>query len=72
MALQTITVIGGDLMLLAAQYLGDPLQWTRIASLNGLFDPKLPNASITLTIPSPLPNSTQTGVLGWTGTGATY
>lgn len=68
MSTRTITVIGGDLLAIAAQQLGDPLQWTRIASLNGLWDPQLnSNGPITLALPSVAPNATQTGVIGWNG-----
>ncbi len=37
----TITAIGGDLFMVAAQYLGDATQWIRIAQLNGINDPFL-------------------------------
>lgn len=46
-----ITVAGGNLFQLAAQYLGDASQWNRIAELNGLADPILPTTAITLTLP---------------------
>lgn len=36
-----ITVAGGNLFALAAQYLSDATQWTRIAQMNGLSDPIL-------------------------------
>lgn len=35
---RTITVAGGDLFSLAAQYLGDATQAVRIAQMNGLTD----------------------------------
>lgn len=38
---QMITVAGGDLFSLAAQYLQDATQWIRIAQANGLSDPVL-------------------------------
>lgn len=38
---QVITVAGGNLFALAAQYLSDATQWTRIAQMNGLSDPIL-------------------------------
>jgi nucleoid-associated protein YgaU len=37
----TITAIGGNLFVLAAQYLGDATQWIRIAQINGIGDPFL-------------------------------
>ena len=39
--MRRITVAGGDLFRIAADELGDATQWVRIASLNGLVDPKL-------------------------------
>lgn len=39
--MQTLTVAGGNLFQLSAQYLGDATQWIRIAQLNGLSDPML-------------------------------
>ena len=47
---QTITVVGGNLFALAAQYLGDATQWNRIAQLNGLSDPVIVG-QMTLKIP---------------------
>ena len=37
--MQTITVNGGNLYQLAAQYLNDATQWIRIAVQNGMSDP---------------------------------
>jgi nucleoid-associated protein YgaU len=37
----TITVVGGNLFAIAAQYLGDATQWIRIAQANDLSDPVL-------------------------------
>lgn len=48
--IRTITVAGGNLFALAAQYLGDATQWNRIASLNGLTD-FIITGQITLKIP---------------------
>lgn len=48
--MRRITVVGGDLFHLAAQYLGDATQWSRIARLNGLSDPVL-SGLVTLAIP---------------------
>jgi nucleoid-associated protein YgaU len=55
--MQTITVAGGNLFQLAAQYLADATQWIRIAELNGLSDPML-SGVVTLLIPDPNPNAT--------------
>lgn len=64
--LQTITVQGGNLFALALAYLGDPLQWTRIAALNGLGpDPFLPaNTILELAIPPVNRSLNPTGILG--------
>lgn len=48
--MQIITVVGGSLFQLAAQYLGDATQWLRIAQLNNISDPML-SGPVTLTIP---------------------
>jgi len=53
---QTITVAGGNLFALAAQYLGDATQWIRIAQLNNLSDPLL-SGVVTLRIPDADPNA---------------
>lgn len=47
---KTVTVGGGNLFALAAEYLGDATQWYRIAQLNGLTDPMI-TAAMTLKIP---------------------
>ncbi|MDE8344809.1 MAG: hypothetical protein POH28_01350 [Acidocella sp.] len=47
---QIITVAGGDLFTLAAQYLLDATQWIRIAQANGLTDPVLEGV-VVLVIP---------------------
>lgn len=47
---QVITVAGGNLFALAAQYLGDATQWIRIAQANQLSDPQLEGVN-TLVIP---------------------
>jgi nucleoid-associated protein YgaU len=61
--LKTVTVPGGTLFAVAAQELGDALQWTRIAKLNGLSDPYLPSA-MTLKIPALDRNYDDGGILG--------
>jgi hypothetical protein len=50
MTTQTITIVGGNLFALAAQYLNDATQWIRIARANGLSDPQLAGLT-TLIIP---------------------
>ena len=51
--MRTISVNGGNLYQLAAQYLQDATQWIRIAQQNGLTDPFLATggAPVTLVIP---------------------
>jgi nucleoid-associated protein YgaU len=58
--LKTISGTGGNLWQIAAQYLGDATQASRIAALNGISDPMLVG-QWTLTLP-PI-DSTQTGGL---------
>lgn len=48
--MRSVTVAGGDLFHLAAEYLGDATQWNRIAQLNGLSDPVL-SGLVTLLMP---------------------
>lgn len=47
---QTITVAGGNLFAVAAQYLNDATQWIKIAQLNEIADPVLVGV-VTLIIP---------------------
>ncbi|MGN6536405.1 MAG: hypothetical protein ACTHKQ_11840 [Mesorhizobium sp.] len=47
---RVVTVAGGNLFTLAAQYLGDATKWYQIAQANGLTDPMLTGIS-TLIIP---------------------
>jgi nucleoid-associated protein YgaU len=54
---QTITVVGGNLWQIAAQYLGDATQAATIAWLNGLSDPMLVG-QVTLVLPPPTTAST--------------
>ena len=56
MTMTTITIVGGNLFQIAAQYLGDATQWLRIAQLNGISDPMLSGIQ-TLLIPDPDPNA---------------
>ena len=58
---QVVTVIGGNLYNLAAQYYGDAKQWTLIAQANNLTDPMI-NGSATLLIP-PYNNQDSGGIL---------
>lgn len=46
----SVTVVGGNLFAIAAQYLGDATQWIRIAQANHLNDPVLLGV-VTLIIP---------------------
>jgi len=48
--MRKITVTGGDLFRVAAQYLNDATQWHRIARVNSLTDPVL-SGTVTLFIP---------------------
>lgn len=59
--LQTVTVAGANLFILAAKRLGDATQWNRIAELNGLTDPVVLGV-VTLKIPPLGPGNG--GVLG--------
>lgn len=52
----SITVAGGNLFAIAAQYLGDATQWIRIAQLNEIADPVLVGVT-TLAIPPADPNA---------------
>lgn len=55
--LTQITQTGGNLYQVAAQYLGDATQWTRIAWANGLTDPMLTGLT-TLRLPPIDPSQT--------------
>jgi hypothetical protein len=46
-----VTVVGGNLFALAAQYLNDATQWIRIAQANQLTDPVLQGVNV-LVIPA--------------------
>jgi hypothetical protein len=59
---QTITVAGGNLFALAAQYLNDATQWIRIAQANNLSDPVL-QGICTLVIP-PVNEAAGGGIAG--------
>jgi hypothetical protein len=59
---QQITVSGGNLFQLAAQYLGSAEQWSRLAQVNGLSDPMI-SGTITLTIPPTNPTGGNGGIL---------
>lgn len=50
--MQTVTVAGGTLFQVAAQYLNDATQWNRIAGLNGILDPWLLGLTV-LQLPTP-------------------
>jgi hypothetical protein len=59
----TITVAGGNLFQIAAQYLGDATQWNRIAALNGLWDFVI-TGTVTLKIPPVNNAAANGGILG--------
>ncbi len=61
---RTVAVAGGTLYQVAAQYLGDARQWTRIASLNGLYDPWLPPGVLVLKLPPVSSQAGNGGILG--------
>ena len=64
-AVQTIQVQGGSLFQIAALYLNDATQWSRIATLNGLTDFMLPASTlITLMLPPVNPSIANSGVIG--------
>jgi hypothetical protein len=50
MSESVVTVVGGNLFALAAQYLNDATQWIRIAQANDLSDPVLRGVNV-LVIP---------------------
>jgi nucleoid-associated protein YgaU len=54
--MQVITVTGGNLFQIAAQYLGDATQWVRIAQLNSILDPWLCGVAV-LTLPDVDPSA---------------
>jgi nucleoid-associated protein YgaU len=60
---KTITVAGGNLFQIAAQYLGDATQWNRIATLNGLTDPNIVGI-VTLKLPPMKVGGGNGGILG--------
>ncbi|MGH6821943.1 MAG: hypothetical protein ACREC4_00375 [Methylocella sp.] len=64
-AAKIIRVQGGNLFRIALDELGDALQWTRIAAINNLRDPFLPdNAQLTLIIPPVKAVARPSGILG--------
>lgn len=58
--MKQITVVGGNLYLVAAQYLGDATQWLRIAQVNNISDPML-SGVVTLLIPDQNPTYSGNG-----------
>lgn len=61
-ATRTITVSSTNLFQVAADELGDALQWTRIARMNGLIDPFIVGV-VELKIPTVDPSIEAGGVL---------
>jgi nucleoid-associated protein YgaU len=57
-----ITVSSGNLFQIAAEFLNDATQWSRIAAINGLSDPVI-SGQITLTLPPPNPSGGNGGIL---------
>lgn len=59
---KTLTVVGGNLFIIAAQQLGDATQWERIASLNPQLggDPQIVG-KVTLKLPQVLNPALYTG-----------
>jgi L-ascorbate metabolism protein UlaG (beta-lactamase superfamily) len=55
--MRTLTVTTGNLFRIAAEQLGDATQWIRIAQVNALSDPILPNGATTLKLPDRDPNA---------------
>jgi len=62
MTAQKITVAGGNLFALAAQYLNDATQWIRIAQANNLSDPQL--AGVTTLVVPPVDPTAGGGIAG--------
>jgi nucleoid-associated protein YgaU len=62
MTVQKITVAGGNLFALAAQYLGDATQWIRIARANRLSDPQL--VGVTTLVMPPVDPAAGGGIAG--------
>lgn len=60
---RTLSIIGGNLFDIAAQYLNDATQWNRIAKANGLLDPFITGALI-LKIPALDATAGNGGILG--------
>lgn len=61
--IKSVQVAGGNLFVLAAQYLGDATQWNRIARVNGITDPMI-TGSVTLLMPPVDNNAGNGGILG--------
>lgn len=61
--IQSIRFAGGNLFVIAAQYLGDATQWNRIANLNAMTDPVFTDIRI-LKIPPVDANAGNGGILG--------
>ena len=51
MIIRSVTVVSSNLFQVAADQLGDPLQWVNVAQENGLTDPFL-NGTVVLRIPA--------------------
>lgn len=62
---KVLQVAGGNLFAIASRELGDATQWNRIARLNQLWDPFLPEGQVvSLKIPPVDPKAGNGGILG--------
>jgi hypothetical protein len=60
----SVSLGSANLFQLAAQYLGDPLQWNRIAALNGFTDFLVSGLTQPILIPPYDANASNGGILG--------
>jgi hypothetical protein len=60
----SVNLGSANLFQLAAQYLGDPLQWNRIAALNGFTDFLVSGLTQPILIPPVDKNAGNGGILG--------
>lgn len=61
--IKSIRFAGGNLFLIAAQYLGDATQWNRIADLNNMTDPLFTDIRL-LKLPPVDKNAGNGGIFG--------
>ena len=60
----SVNLASANLFALAAQYLGDPTQWSRIAALNGFTDVQVSGLTKPILIPPYDLNAGNGGLLG--------